>query len=163
MSTRVIKSTTQSALLVKFELQSTMSKIYENLKLPKNYTGSIAVYWHQCEEDGFWTYKSFGNWDNCGSSSGGGNERRFPSESTDTGSVEFMYDQLNEMVRYFTELNNRGIGRYDLHASIHDDNSDDIEKYDVRITIDNNRSLDSNVYEEPYNPNCQLANWNFKN
>ncbi len=145
-------------------------EIYKDLKLSKKYCGSITVYWHQCEDSGFWTYRHIGDWDYCGSSSGGGVERRFPSESTDTGSIEFMYEQLNEMVSYFTNLNNQGIGRYDLHAGIYkndeeisgDDDDEDIDKYIVRITIDNNRELDSDVYKTPYNSKSNLANWNFK-
>lgn len=37
------------------------------------------------------------------------------------------------------------------------------EEYRTRITIDNNRELDSDIFDKPYNPNSILANWNFKN
>ncbi len=126
----------------------------------KEQTGSITIYWQQCTEAGLWTYKWVDDWDLCGSSSGGGRERRFPNESQDTGSAKYIHEQLQILVEYFTDLNNKGEGRYDIHAYVHDKNDDVI--FEKRITIDNNRSLDSIVYSKPYNPKSLLGNYNFR-
>ena len=124
-------------------------------------TASITIYWYPTKEMGYWTYKDAGDWDWCGSSSGGGMERRFPEECQIVGSAKYIKEELQIITDYFFNLNNEGFGRYDLHASVYDDKDYSNKIFTSRIIIDNNRSLDSYIFDRPYDPNCKMMNYNF--
>lgn len=137
----------------------------DTVNIDDNHHGSVTIYWHQCKDEGYWTFQNADGWDWLGSSSGGGLERRFPEECQYSGPGKNIKKQLELMVPYFEDLNKKGSGRYDLHACIkkideeYGDFTDQV--FEKNIIIDNNRELDSDVFDVPYNPNCKMNNYNF--
>lgn len=133
----------------------------DTVSLSKRYGGSITIYSHQVVDIGDWDWEGAKDWDVCGGSSGGGIERRFPDELQMTGPGKHIKEEFENIIKYLSDLNKRGVGRYDIHANVYINDYSDLV-FTKRVTIDDNRELDSEVFSVPYDPNSKMHNYNFK-
>ncbi len=133
--------------------------------LNNKYFATIGFNYSEFVDEGYWKYKSAKDWDCMGSSSGGGESRRFINECTTYGPCDQLLEELKTIVDYLNDRNDRGAGRYKLYLTIYGSVDNDIdfgdEQEEYIIIIDDNRELDKFTYDVPYDLKKRVMNFNF--